>query len=119
MDGVQAVTFKAALCPATSWANAAWTAYTVVNWFLEKLVNLVSPYVTFYGQNSISNGALHKTTLGELAGFWTINLCNTPTVKMSKNWRFLVSQKLTGQRIVVILHILTHNSCYNLVTLDT
>ena len=30
MDGVQALIFKAECRPATSWANTAWTAYTVV-----------------------------------------------------------------------------------------
>jgi len=41
MDGVQALIFKAGRRPATSWANAARTVFTMVNWFSGKLVKLV------------------------------------------------------------------------------
>jgi len=38
---VPALIFKAGCLPATSWANAAWMAYRLVNWFSGKLEKLL------------------------------------------------------------------------------
>jgi len=66
--------FKAGCCPATSWANAAWT----VNWFSGKFVKLVPADVRFQGQNAlnlISAGAPSQIKLGELTSFPHTSYC--------------------------------------------